>query len=281
MPGNSGNKPPAWLWPNLLGLDAPAVAVSWQVLFSCSFDADFPAVLHLILGLSVWCIYLADRLCDSVRAGETAGVTDRLMFTRRNFKALAIALAFAAGANLLLIARHVPGKLIVPGLLTATLLAAYYLLRFMNGARFTAVIPREILCGMLYALGCVIATNACAPSGSTGAPFWFAAFLLGLVCSANCMLISLWEHREDLAACDRSIATTHPRILGTIAAAVSSLTVISLAATPFLPWRICISVALSALALRVILNRETRLPTPMLRVLADAALLTPLAFLWG
>ncbi len=58
-------KQPVWLWPNLLSLDAPVVALVWQdFLHRC-----YPSVLHapdrLVLGLTVWAIYLADRLIDA------------------------------------------------------------------------------------------------------------------------------------------------------------------------------------------------------------------------
>lgn len=53
----NGHPCPPWLWPNLLSLDAPVVAVAWQWLFARVFGADLPAVFHLILGLSVWCIW--------------------------------------------------------------------------------------------------------------------------------------------------------------------------------------------------------------------------------
>jgi hypothetical protein len=57
-------RPPIWLWFNLLSLDAPLIALVWQdFLARC-----YPTVLHpigrCVLGLTVWAVYLADRLLD-------------------------------------------------------------------------------------------------------------------------------------------------------------------------------------------------------------------------
>lgn len=61
--------PPIWLWFNLLSLDAPLIALVWQdFLARCYPTVGYPTVLHpagrASLGLTVWAIYLADRLLD-------------------------------------------------------------------------------------------------------------------------------------------------------------------------------------------------------------------------
>lgn len=275
------NHAPHWLWPNLLGLDAPAVAVLWQMLFARAFDSDFPAVLHLILGLSVWCIYLADRLYDAMRSDATVAGTDRLKFAKRHFKQLAVALAFASLANLILIIRHVPENLIISGLITAFLLGIYYVIRLKSGARLASLIPREILCGMLFSLGCVITPHAYADTGTSDTQFWLAAALFGLVCSASCILISIWEREEDLAANDHSLATTSPRIVGHIGTVITLVLLCSLALAWHGPWRIHTAVALCAGAQRITLHFDGCLSKAMLRVLGDAVLLSPLFLIWA
>lgn len=274
----NGQPCPPWLWPNLLGLDAPAVAVAWQWLFAGVFGANLPPVFHLILGLSVWCVYLADRLYDTTRAPETGVQTDRLRFTKRHFAVLSTVAAAAAIANLFLIIRHVPRPLMVTGLITASLLGVYYLIRLKGSARIASAVPREILCGMIFGLGCVIAPHAFLPSGG-GSKFVVAAIFLGLVCSASCVLISVWEKEEDIAGNDRSMATSSSRIIPHMANVLTGLILLVAVMAFFGPWRIHLAVCLSALALRMMLHFEDRLSQRTLRVLADAVLLTPLLFL--
>lgn len=76
-------RPPVWLWLNLLSLDAPLVALVWQdFLARC-----YPTVLHIpgraALGLTVWAIYLADRILD-VGHAATAAESMRHRFYRRH-----------------------------------------------------------------------------------------------------------------------------------------------------------------------------------------------------
>ncbi len=235
-------------------------------------------VYHLILGLSVWCIYLADHLYDATRSPESSGQTDRLRFTRRHFTALATVALAAGTVNLSLIIRHVPLTLIGTGLVTAGLLAIYYVLRIKAGARLASAVPREILCGIIFGLGSVIAPHAFLPKES-GSGFILAAVLLGLVCSANCALISAWEKEEDIAGKDRSMATLLSRVLPHIAGVLTALAFLAGVLAFIGPWQIHLAVAASALALRILLCFENLLSRRALRVLADVVLLSPLLFL--
>jgi hypothetical protein len=275
MKRNSHPCPP-WLWPNVLGLDAPVVAVAWQWLFARVFGADLPAVFHLILGLSVWCVYLADRLYDSIRAPSIGSQTDRLGFTQRHFAGLLCVALTAAVANLFLIIRYVPRSLILTGLITAALLGVYYLIRLKGNARLASAAPREILCGMIFGLGCVIAPHAFLAKG--GWDYSFAAILLGFVCSANCILISVWEKEEDIACNSHSIASSPSRLIPHLAHALTGLIILAATMAFIGPWQIHFAVCLSALSLRMMLHFENRLSKRTLRVLADAVLLSPLLF---
>ena len=53
------------VWLNLVCLDAPLVAVSWQWLFARAFQVPLTNSARLTLFLTAWLIYLADRLADS------------------------------------------------------------------------------------------------------------------------------------------------------------------------------------------------------------------------
>src|ERR1700732_3396400 len=75
-------KPPFWLWPNLLSLDAPLVAVVWQALIARSFGIQLRPAASVILFLTVWAIYLADRLLDT-RKPPAAAESLRHQFYRR------------------------------------------------------------------------------------------------------------------------------------------------------------------------------------------------------
>src|SRR3954451_15813809 len=79
-----------WLWPNLLGLDAPLVAVVWQALFARTVHVTLFPAARLALALAVWAVYLADRLLDcasSEASGATSGEAGRHVFCRYHARA--------------------------------------------------------------------------------------------------------------------------------------------------------------------------------------------------
>ena len=81
--------PRIWLWPNLLSLDAPLVALLWQILFIRCFHAANPAsssiLTSALLVSVVWLIYAADRALDAWRG---SGLRPRHEFYRRHWRAL-------------------------------------------------------------------------------------------------------------------------------------------------------------------------------------------------
>ena len=59
---------PLWLWPNLLSLDAPLVALVWQDFAAHSFGHPLRLPARIVLALTVWAIYVVDRLLDEESA---------------------------------------------------------------------------------------------------------------------------------------------------------------------------------------------------------------------
>src|SRR5260221_7493183 len=84
---------PVWLFPNLLSLDAPLVAVAWQGLLAVETDLPLRLTGRIVLGLTVWLIYVADRMLD-VRDPAKVPPTARHRFYR-DHRNVAIALLCA------------------------------------------------------------------------------------------------------------------------------------------------------------------------------------------
>jgi hypothetical protein len=270
---------PPWLWPNLLGLDAAAVAVCWQWIFTRSFGINLPSVIYLVLALSAWTIYLADRLLDVFRSAPNELATERHRFTRKHSGKLIVLLILAATLDLTLIICFVPMILAITGCVTAALLGIYYLIRLGFTGKIGTLIPREVLCGMLFALGSAIGPHAFAPVSLNEFDYFLPVVFFGLVCSASCILISIWECDADIASNDPSFASSRSRLIPHISTVLSGLVFISAALAFFESSQILLATALSALALRITLHFEQQLSRPLLRALADALLLTPLVFL--
>src|SRR5882672_1355233 len=84
------DSPPVWLWPNLLSLDAPVIAVLWQSFLAQRYALPLRSPGRVALFLTVWGIYIADRLLD-VRHPAVTAESARHRFYRRH-RTLAIAL---------------------------------------------------------------------------------------------------------------------------------------------------------------------------------------------
>ncbi len=265
-------------WPNLVGLDSPMVAVCWQEMFARVVGVDLPWMVHLILGLSTWCIYLADRLGDVIR-NDKAMNTSRHVFTGKHLRKLCVILIMVSICNFFLITRYLPSRLVISGLITLGFIAIYYAIRLSRMKHLVSLIPREVMCGMLFAVGCAIAPHAYVGTTWMESPILIITLLIyGLVCSASCILISVWETKADDAASDLSIVGTHKRFLCYLPSILIALSVISFFLAWFFPWQAFVAIGLSAILLRLVYQHQYRLSALHTRVLADAVLLTPLLF---
>src|SRR5689334_9431948 len=79
-----------WLWPNLLSLDAPIVAVLWQALLAQRYNIPLRTPGRVALFLTVWAIYIADRLLDVRRPAATAESARHRFYRRHQMFATAL-----------------------------------------------------------------------------------------------------------------------------------------------------------------------------------------------
>jgi len=276
---HKGDRIPLWLWPNLLSLDAPLVAVSWQWLFAVSMRVKLPPSIYVVLAVTVCVIYTVDRLLDGERLVDLEKSTARHRFHRASRRPL---FALAVGAALLdayLIYRHVPRGLLVPGLLAGALVAFYFLARFARKPGSGSAPPREILCGFAFAAGSVVSVyfygGQLEDITRTLHPFLFAC-----LCILNCVAIATWESEADRANGDPSLATARPNLIADLPIPLLLLAgtagVLQFTTFPDYGWSIHTGVCTAALALALLIRFQARFSASALRVLADVALLTPL-----
>lgn len=77
--------PPWWLWPHVLSLEAPLVAVLYQVMLMHVHAVAFTPMLHVGLGLACWVVYVLDRTLDTfgVRGEGALDVRHAFYFRHR------------------------------------------------------------------------------------------------------------------------------------------------------------------------------------------------------
>jgi hypothetical protein len=251
---------PWWLWPNLLSLDAPAVAVTWQVFLASVAGVAVPVAASLVLGLVVWAVYLADRGLDAHRGANESDRHRVAGQNRRMWLAFAVAAILSASAIALTILPHVywNAGMVVAGTVVGYF-ATVHLLRAKN------LLDRglkEATVGVVFAAGVSIPLIAVAEPYAR----WLAgAVAFAALCWLNCALISLWEDGRD------------ERPPGWVPALAGIVAVLAALDSPHL---VAVPVCVSTAALGVLHAVHTRVSLRAVRVLADVVLLSPLLVMW-
>jgi hypothetical protein len=247
-----------WLWPNLLSLDAPLIALLWQVLFVRCFHSSPSAWSPVLLAASVWLIYAADRTLDAWRG---SGNRPRHEFYRRHWRAVLPGWILALFACGWLAWRFLPAREFDCGALLLLGVAAYLLSVHAMPRTLARAGSKEAAVALLFGIGTVLA--AWPRLSSTGDVLSIALF--AVLCWVNCATIEDWESRRPA----RSVAYL-------VAAAIAVAAAVCLREhRPVLGG----AETASALGLMILDRMRGRLSPDALRVLADAALASPILFL--
>lgn len=271
----------AWLWFNVLSLDAPVVAVVWQWLFArcCGVVLHWPGIVSL--AISVWLIYAVDRLLD-LKEGAPA-VTARHAFTRRH-RGMFLLAALAAFPALLWACLHLASVVIHNGLFLSFAVVLYILAVHAAPVRFRRLWPKELVVGVIFAMGTslVVWSRMAGDSGQLIGP----TLLFSALCWLNCVAIEHWEWRRSVAAqlqpphrveWDRREPHRWTRWVGRhlaqVASALALASLLLFASDPDQP--VMLACALSACGLLWLESRSQMFSLDALRVMADAILLSP------
>ncbi len=257
------------LW-HLLSLDAPTVATAWFVL------AARAAHLHLhrsdaaALFLATWMFYALDRLLDA-RHGEPHP-EERHRFHGDHAMAFFIALLCVAPVLLLLLG-HMEPTLHRSWLLLGLGAAGYYAWVHSHSHSLESRLPKELTVGIGFALVVFL------PEALNRAlyPVLPHALCFGALCWLNCTLIYEREHHSlDDAHWSTRLAIRYASLLQ----AMVMLCGVVLCFTGDASRTLSASIALSAAIMMALRRSRHRIPRLSYRIAADAALLSPLLFLF-
>lgn len=253
--------PRPWLWPNLLSLDAPIVALLWQILFVRCFHGSLGMLPAALLAVAVWLIYVADRTLDAWRGAPGTAEQPRHEFYRRNWRAVLPVWIGALAASSWLAWSRLPAPLFVEGAVIATGTGLYLAVVHLAPGLLRRGGSKESAVAVLFGLG---ASLAAWPGVQTTSDV-LAILLFSVLCWMNCTAIDDWERGESL----------RPSVIA--AAGLVALT----AACLLQNHRPILGAAETAGALGLVLldRLQKRYSSAVLRVLADVVLLTPVVFL--
>lgn len=275
---------PLWLYPNLLSLDAPLVAVAWLHLFAKTWRLGYlPWEASAILAMGVWVIYAADRMLDaSMHEGMPGKLQQRHQFHRQHRRAFGLGVMAALLATLVLVLTKMPMTIYKHLLLGGVLVAGFFGLSMLS-SQDTSEVPhtKNVLAGITFAFGTAMMAHIYRWEYSIFGMLYSREFVcFAVLCILNISAIDLWEHASRSADLETSasdeLSLTLPLTLLGGASLLYALLDGQQATRPFF------YAVLTGSALLYILNRtRSRFSLDALRVLADVALLVPVLVYWA
>lgn len=275
MQSSVDDPPRWWLWPTILSLDAPVVLMLWQALLAARTPSAPSTAESLVLGLSVWLAYTADRWIEAWRLDPSSVRTHRHLFHQRWRWPVAAAWTVALALDVAEAARGLDLARFKAGLILLVPVCAYLLSHQLlhRDSRWRA--PKEACVAVLLASGAALFVAA-HPGARWGA-LAPSTGIFALLCFSNCTLISLWEDEVDLCHGQTSLALQLPGAgaLRIAPWAVAALCGAAWLLKPGFAGTCAPCGAASGALLGIVDLAERRTGHRLARVLADAALLSP------
>jgi hypothetical protein len=265
-----------WLWPNRLTLEAPSVAVLWQLLLAHCLHIRLNAFAPWALGLAVWFIYVVDHLIDTARPKGINDEPARKEFCRRHWEkflvmAIVVGCVLAAGVT-----RFLWTTTIRVGWQISVAVACYFALIHLAPATWRKGWPREVIVAAIFAVGTFGAVWM-AIDQRTDLLLAPALMFIALVCT-NCSLIETWEWQEG-GSLKIDIPNPAARWVAGHLWQVGLFIALSAAVWEWngsLPPGFAMAVSLSGLALIGLARFRQKIPIRFVSLAADLALCSPL-----
>jgi hypothetical protein len=253
------------LW-HLLSLDAPTVAILWFLLAARTAHLHLCVADSAALFLGTWMMYVIDRLLDA-HGGEPCP-EERHRFHGAHGRAFVIALLCATPVQVCLLTKA-DAALLHSWLVLAAGIAGYYTL--IHSRKFKTPLPKELAVAVAFSAA-IFMPELLAPSPLLPHAIYFCA-----LCWVNSTAIYEREHDTLQAAhwSTRLVLHYTPALQVLVLAASIALCFLHRA-----PRALALSMALSAVILIALRSSRHRMGRLRYRVAADAALLTPLLFLF-
>jgi hypothetical protein len=260
--------------PTVLSIDAPVVAVLWQLLLARVAGIRLGWAPPVVLALSVWLAYAADRWIEGWRLEADVIRTPRHHFYKEHRWPVAAAWIIALVADVAIAFAHLDGRDIAAGVLLIAAVAAYLLSHQLVHRDRAWRAPKELCVAALLSAGAVVFVTETPQPGALMLPL----ALFALLCFTNCALISVWERDVDRAHGQTSLAlgdSDHERLIRQLPLMIAVLAAAAAIPAGGAARDAAISAAASALLLALVDRLERSAGRQPARVLADIALMTP------
>ena len=317
MNDRASKRPPFWLLPNLLSLDAPLVAVVWMWILAKSMRVVYVEThAYWLLTAAVWCVYVIDRILDVKRfQGSVEEMSARHQFHWKYWKLLLPVVLVVIGYSVYTSFHIASAALLTAGLSGMGMVLLYILARKFDQGEIAYT--KNFIAAMTFSFGVsapIVVESIELDRGFYDLWFHFtslsdANFLLalrhgivnfflmtistvsivlsssflpllfGLLCFANITGIDLWEksRRSDSAEEKEECEA----LLGTLLFILAAFA-LYLAAYKLSEYErpLCYVVMVSVVLLYLINKNRANFHLDAQRVLADLAMILPLPLIW-
>jgi hypothetical protein len=267
-----------WQWPTVLSIDAPIVAVLWQLLLARVAGIRLGWAPPAVLAVSVWLAYAADRWIEGWRLDAEVIRTPRHHFYKKHRRSVAALWIVALIADIAIAFTRLDARDLAAGFLLIAAVAAYLLSHQLVHRHRAWRLPKELCVAALIAAGAVVFVTETPQPGALMLPL----ALFALLCFTNCALISVWERDVDRAHGQTSLAlgeSNHENLIRQLPLMIAVLAAAAAISGAGATRDAAVSASVSGILLALVDRLERRAGRQPARVLADIALMTPLVVL--
>ena len=222
-----------------------------------------------VLFLAAWLIYLSDRLADSLTVPPGAPTSARQRFCRQHRVIIVPLIVLLGITDTILSLSFIDRRTFISGTLIFGATGVYLAINHFASRTWRQVPVKEAAIGFLFALGTVAVIN------QKSTHLVVVLMLFGLLCSLNCLSISVWERDLDIAQGRESFATAHPKRKSLPAMSCWIVGVIGIALLIDSKLRLFAFCLASSALLLALLHRVGRIDRDERVALADLVLLIP------
>lgn len=188
------------MYPNVLSLDAPVVAVAWLYVFAKVWNVNYvEPLLPWVLGLFVWLVYAVDRLLDS-SYGKAHYFPLRHQFLLQHKKYFIIGIGVVSVLTVVLALVHLQSSILQTALLPLAATVGYFILSTSPSASSKVSYSKNLLVGYAFSFG--IGSGLIGLVGLAYPLNFLKLFspemlAFGLLCVISLTAIDLWVKGSD------------------------------------------------------------------------------------
>ncbi len=273
---NEPRRQPLWLYPNLLGIDTPIVAMAWLFVFAKAWRVNYlPWPAFAALGLAVWILVIGERLLANVMRGGDPNFPNGVHpLLQRHRIWFGVAMTAAIIGLMVMVFTVLPMSIFSYLRIGGVLIAGFFVLVVVGGGRSDETdLAKQALAGAAFAFGTAMTAHAFLPAVdlmemlSTREIRAFAFFSILCLCAAD-----FWSHAAGAGGDDSSgdlTLTIMVALLGVVALSLAVMSQQSMV-RPFY-----YGILTGAALLHLVNRRRTRFDATQLRVLAILILGAP------